>query len=65
MAIDRLLWAFNIKSANGKEVEIKEKSFTMGFVSVPNKDAVFEIRSNKHNKFVEGALQIVEKIRRC
>jgi hypothetical protein len=58
IAIARLLWAFHIKTIDGKKVEVNEDTFTTGFVSAPKKvDAVFEPRSEKHRYVVEQAFE--------
>ena len=62
MAIARLLWAYNIRSKDGKKVAVSEENFAAGFVSAPTHfDAVFEVRSQRHRKTIEEAFEKTEK----
>lgn len=61
-AIARLLWAYNIRSKDGKKVAVSEENFAAGFVSAPTHfDAVFEVRSQRHRKTIEEAFEKTEK----
>lgn len=54
IAIARILWAFNVRTSNGRRVLVEESSFTTGFVSGPKRfDVVFEVRSEQHRKVIE------------
>lgn len=62
IAIARMLWAFNIRSKDGKKVVVTEESFTDGFVSGPKPfEAIFECRSSAHRKIIEDSFQSSEK----
>lgn len=63
IAIARLLWAYNIKSKNGKSIVVdEEQSFTPGIIGAPKPfEAVFEIRSERHREAIEQAFECAEK----
>ncbi|KAF2691499.1 cytochrome P450 [Lentithecium fluviatile CBS 122367] len=62
IAIARLLWAFNIKSKDGKRPVVDENMFSTGFVSVPKRfDVVFEPRSENRRRIIEQKLESADK----
>ncbi|PVH95973.1 cytochrome P450 [Periconia macrospinosa] len=62
IVIARFLWAFNIRSKNGKRLLVDESSFTTGFVSGPKPfEAVFEPRSKKHRRVIEESYKVADK----
>jgi hypothetical protein len=61
IAIARLLWGFDIRSADGKEVRVEEAMFTTGFVSHPRPFGVrFEVREGRREA-VEREWERVDK----
>ena len=62
IGISRMLWAFNIRSKDGKRPLVDESIFTTGFVSAPKPfEAVFEPRSEQHKKVIEESFNAVNK----
>ncbi|KAF2438142.1 cytochrome P450 [Karstenula rhodostoma CBS 690.94] len=62
IAVARLLWAFDIKPANGDRIEVDDSMFTEGFVSHPKPfEAVFQPRSEAHREVIETAYDNAEK----
>ncbi|KAF2641396.1 cytochrome P450 [Massarina eburnea CBS 473.64] len=62
LGIARLLWAFNIKSKDGKRPIVDESFFTAGFVSVPKPfEVVFEPRDDGRRKVIEQAYEDADK----
>jgi hypothetical protein len=62
IGIARMLWAFNIKSKDGKRPLVDESTFTAGFVSAPKPfGAVFEPRSEQHKKIIEQSYDAADK----
>ena len=62
IAMERLLWTFDIKSKDGAAVVVTEEMFTTGFVSCPKSfEARFEPRSQGRKDVVEGAYEAAEK----
>lgn len=62
IVIMRLLWAFNIKSKDGKRPLVDESTFTTGFVSAPKPfSAVFEPRSEGHRRIIEQSYNAADK----
>lgn len=62
IAIARMLWAFNMRPADGKRVLFDETLFTGGMVSHPKRfDVLFEPRSEAHTMAIESAYESVDK----
>ncbi|KAF2259695.1 cytochrome P450 [Lojkania enalia] len=62
VVIARLLWAYDIRSKDGKRPLVDESIFTTGFVSAPKPfEAVFQPRSEQHKKVVEHSFDVAEK----
>jgi hypothetical protein len=61
IAVARLLWAFNIRSQDGKRPLADDNAFTSGFVSSPKPfEAIFEPRSENHRKVIEQAFSTAD-----
>ena len=62
IAVARLLWAFDIKSKDGRVLLVSEDMFTDEIVSGPKPfDVVFEPRSRKRRQVIEAEFQGAEK----
>ncbi|KAF1831793.1 cytochrome P450 [Decorospora gaudefroyi] len=62
IAVARLLWAFDIRAQDGRELVVEESMFTTGFVSVPkNVEATFAPRSESRARVIQDALGAAEK----
>jgi len=61
IAIARMLWAFNIRSKDGKRPSVDDSAFTTGFVSAPKPfQVVFEPRTQKHKEVIERSFKETE-----
>lgn len=62
IAMARLLWAFNIRSQDGVELNVQEDMFTTGFVSGPKPFvAKFEPRSKERKDIIESSFEAANK----
>jgi cytochrome P450 len=62
IAVSRLLWAFDIKSKDGRIPFVSEDMFTDEIISAPKPfDVVFEPRSDKHRQVVVREYESAEK----
>ncbi|KAF2128497.1 cytochrome P450 [Dothidotthia symphoricarpi CBS 119687] len=62
IAVARLLWAFNIRSKDGRRQVVEESMFSTGFVSIPKPlEAVFEPRSEARRHIIEEAYEATDK----
>ncbi|KAH7110895.1 cytochrome P450 [Dendryphion nanum] len=62
LVIARMIWAFEIRSVDGKRPLVDEGMFTTGFVSGPRAfEAIFEARSEAHRRVIEREWEGTEK----